>query len=179
EPPAGVGFRYRRQLLDRDALPRQRATRLLGLERCAEARLAEYRRHQQPRSGRTDRPCRFRPRSRGACCGDQGARPRIAVESLRRPAMDLSEAPHCTLGSIWAAAGAAEIWHIRIPDDLVAGLATCGQIGRLRRLKKLPSAIVSWQEGGCTLRNGGRSLRIDLPHHNLGLLARKRPDFEL
>ena len=68
---------------------------------------------------------------------------------------------------------------VRIPDDLVAGLATRGQIGRLRRLKKLPSASVSWQEGGRTLRNGGRSLRIDLPDHDLGLLARKGPDFEL
>src|SRR5207253_8972387 len=131
---------------DHTDYPQNRSTQILALKSYAETQSEEYRRHHQPRSGRTDRSSRFLPRSCGASCGDQSARPRIAVESLRRPAMDLSEAPHCTLGSLWAPADDAEIWRICIPDDLVAGLSTRGQIGRLGRLKKLPSAIVSWQE---------------------------------
>lgn len=72
----------------------------------------------------------------GACCRDQSPRPRPAVALLRCPAMELPEAPDCTLGPLWAAAGDAKIWGVRISHDLVAGLATRCQIGWFWRLKR-------------------------------------------
>src|SRR5262249_5541329 len=51
----------------------------------------------------------------------QGARPRAAVELLRRPAVDLQQGAHRPLGPLRAPERAAEIRRGGVSDDLVVG----------------------------------------------------------
>ena len=82
------------------AVARQRAARLLGLAGRRPAGLAQLRRHQESGGRCADRARDLRQGSRRAGRRHQGARPRAAVESLRRAAMDLRQSPHGALGPL-------------------------------------------------------------------------------
>ena len=82
------------------AVARQRAARRLGFACGRSAGLAQSRRHQESGGRQADRPSDVRQEPRGARRGNQGARPRAAVEPLRRSAMDLPQGSHRLLGSI-------------------------------------------------------------------------------
>ena len=71
------------------AVAGQRAARLLGLAGRRHAGFAQLRRHQEPGSRCADRAGDLRQGSRRTCRRHQGARPRAAVEQLRRAAIHL------------------------------------------------------------------------------------------
>ena len=85
------------------------------------AGLAQLRRHQESGGRCADRPHHLRQEPRRAGRRHQGARPRAAVEPLRRAAMDLRQAPHRALGPLRPARAAAEIRRRSVPDHLVVG----------------------------------------------------------
>src|SRR6185312_8786022 len=114
---------HRHQLLGRVAIARQRATRLLGLGRRRSARLAQLDRHQESGGRQVDRPRHLRERPRRAGGGDARARPRAAVELLRRAAVDLRQGAQRALGPVRPSGDVAEIRHVGLPDHLVVGRA--------------------------------------------------------
>ena len=126
---AQLGLRHHHRLMGRIAVARQRAARLLGLARRRPAGLAQLRRHQEPGGRRADRARDLRQEPRRTGRRHQGARPRAAVEPLRRAAMDLRQKPHGALGPFWPTGHAAEIWRGGVPDDLVVGRGKAAKAG--------------------------------------------------
>ena len=103
EPAAQLGLRHDRRLLGAVAVARQRAARLLGLAGGRPGGVAQPRRHQESGRRRADRARHFREEPRRAARRHQGARPGVAVELLRRTAMDLRQGADGALGPLRAA----------------------------------------------------------------------------
>src|SRR5262249_9411962 len=99
----------------------------LGLEGRRRSRLAQSYRHQESGGRHADQRSDLRQEPRRSRGCDQGARPRAAVEPLRRSAMDLWQAARRALGSLLAAARAPEIRRGGVPDRLVVGRREGGQ----------------------------------------------------
>ena len=112
------------------AVARQRAARLLGLAGRRSARLAQLRRHQESGGRRADRARHLRQGPRRAGRRHQGARPRAAVESLRRAAMDLRQACAPRAGTVSAGPRRMPKYGaVGVPDDLVVGRGAGRQDG--------------------------------------------------
>ena len=86
-----------------------------------QAGLAQSGRHQESGRRRADRAADLREEPRRSRRRHQGARPRAAVEFLRRAAMDLRQGSQRPLGSFRPSRSAAEIRLLRIPDGVVVG----------------------------------------------------------
>ena len=96
-------------LLGQVAVARQRAARLLGLAGRRPAGLAQSDRHQEPGGRRHDRPDDLRQEPARSRRRHPRARPRTAVEPLRRAAMELRQNPQRPLGPLRPARADAEI----------------------------------------------------------------------
>ena len=116
EPAAQLGFRHHHQRLGRIAVARQRAARLLGLAGGRSARLVQPDRHQKSGGRRDDRSGDLRQEPRRSRRRHQGARPRAAVEPLRRAAMDLRQSAQRALGPLQPPRSDAEIRHGGVSD---------------------------------------------------------------
>ena len=97
----------------------QRAARILGLAGGRHGGLAQHHRHQESGDRQADRARHLRQGPRRPGGGDQGARPRAAVEPLRRAAVELPQGPHRALGSFWPAVRIAEIRPVGFPGAVV------------------------------------------------------------
>ena len=113
------GFRHRRRVLGPITFAGQRAARILGLAGGRQGRLAQYRRHQESGGRQADRAGDLRQGPRRARCGDEGARPRAAVEPLRGAAMTYRQGPHRALGPLRPAAELPKYGQSGFPGDLV------------------------------------------------------------
>ena len=106
------------------AVAGQRAARILGLAGGGHGGFAQYHRHQESGDRQADRAAHLRQGPRRPGRGDQGARPRAAVESLRRAAVELPQGPHRALGSLRPAVRIAEIRPVGFPGAVVVSTPT-------------------------------------------------------
>ena len=83
--------------------------------------IAQYRRHQESGRRCIDRSSDLRQDSRGTRGRHQSARSGVAVEPLRRAAMDLRQRAHSEVEPIWAAGQNTGIRRRGFPGDLVVG----------------------------------------------------------
>ena len=74
---------------------------------------------KNPGDRQADRARDLRQGSGRSGGGDESARPRAAVESLRRAAVELPQGPHRALGSFWPAVRIAEIRPVGLPGAVV------------------------------------------------------------
>src|SRR6202158_4013275 len=95
--------------MGRVAVARQRAAGILGIAGRRSTWLEKYHRRQESRDRCADRKGDLRKGSRGPGGGHQGARPRAAVEFLRRAAIHLRLFALCALGPLQPCRAAAEI----------------------------------------------------------------------
>ena len=93
-------LRHHRRVLGPVAVARQRAARLLEFAGRRSARLAQPDRHQESGDRYADRARHLHQGPRRPGRRHQGARPRAAVEFLRRAAMDLRQGAHGALGPL-------------------------------------------------------------------------------
>ncbi len=113
EPAAQLRLRHHHRRVGPVALARQRAARVLGIARRRPAGLRKQHRHQEPGRRRAHPEGDLRQGSRHAGGGDQGARPRPALESLCGAAVHLRLCPLCALGPLQPRRAVAEIWRLR------------------------------------------------------------------
>ena len=129
EPAAQLGFRHHHLFAGRIAVARQRTARLLGLAGRRPGRLAQSRSASRIRRSSHDRAGHLRQEPRRSRRRHQGARPRAAVESLCRAAMDLRQSAQRPLGPLRPARSAAEIRRRRVSRPVVVGRRQSGQDG--------------------------------------------------
>ena len=115
------------------AVARQRAARILGLAGGRPAGLAEYRRDQESGDRRTDREGHFRQGPRRPGGRHQGARPRAAVELLRRAAVHLRHVRATRAGTVSAMPSRCRNMASRASLAMVVGRGKGGEDRRTHR----------------------------------------------